>query len=257
MATLVFKRDEEIKLLKEQVKQLQDSSSYRKAVVRLEAEAEEQEVVRRRLNSQLEEVMHHYSEVTKKVEEKDVAIQKLQQDLNLLLIKEEKRVNEMEEKNQQHLNLLKQLEEKDLVINKNQEDLAYLRTQNEIKKNRLKILERQEKEAGSTNDSISEEKDHGGECEQCVEIKAVKDELETFKRFICSHVDRLSDALFSEDTGSEVSFDSVTSEHDTVPQNTSPSTPYPASETTSSPNIIQQQKQPQVKQTVQQQQQQM
>ena len=55
-------------------------------MVRLEHEADQQELMRRRLNSQFEEARSHNTEIIKQVEEEEIKIQKLSQDLDMLQV---------------------------------------------------------------------------------------------------------------------------------------------------------------------------
>ena len=207
MEALIFEREKQIKVLSEQNNQLLNSNSYRKEVVRLEAEAENHEKAHRRLLSE--------------VDRKSNQIVKLEE--NNTMYK-----GELDE-------ALKQLEESKTRANKFQEDLSFLRTENQKLKNRLKVADRKENEIGNEEIEAEVKELDGKGVDK--ELSDLKEDFNMFKKFICKRVDKLIDAVYCESGSESDNNTSLESPFEdfinptqnnlpsTSPQNISPDTP--------------------------------
>ena len=153
------KKDDDIKVLKDRVQTLQDSNVFRETVVRLEAEAKKQELVRRRLNSEKEKLENNLAKEIKKGEAFNITIKKYEEDFLKLKYQEKEMQKETKILNEKYQQVLRQTEEKEERLQRQQEEVSDLRTRNEVWRNKMKVLEKGEKgnEHGSGSGRKSED----------------------------------------------------------------------------------------------------
>ena len=189
--------------MKDRVQTLQDSNVFRETVVRLEAEAEKQELVRRRLNSEKEKLENNLAKEIKKGEAFNITIKKYEEDFLKLKYQEKEMQKETKILNEKYQQVLRQTEEKEERLQQQQEEVSDLRTRNDVWRNKMKVLEKAEK--GNEHGSESGRKSEDSNLSE--DIKCMRRDFEQFKRYISGKVDDLSDAVFNEGNSTSASFD--------------------------------------------------
>ena len=167
---MVFKKDEITRKQAERIRQLEDTNSYRKVVVELEAEAEKQESARRRLQSELDRN-------ESRVKTMDGNMEKQMKDLQELTLKYEEVVVQLQKSEDQRRTC--------------EESSSYFMTENKKLKNKLKTFQQDQDQVVGEEENeevMDAEENNTGE-----KLKTLKEDFEKFQRFICEKVDRLTD----------------------------------------------------------------
>ena len=211
----LFQKDQQLKIMADRVKQLEDSSSLRNEVVRLEAVLEQRDLEIRNLNEDLSTKV----EKIKALEERQVVMTELKtnskkQTLKIKELEEQLgRIKDPEESGEEMLELKEVLEDYDSRLDAQEEELRnylekvrileenkmYLMNENTILKNEAKLRQSQmtDNEEGAEQEQLEPvvAKDPSPHTEMREELNSIRTELKKFQEYTFGKLDKLSEKV--------------------------------------------------------------